>query len=148
MASAFETAATAIISIFNAEFAAEGFVMIPDRLHDSLGRYRVDVGISPDEERPMMRDRNTAEHYLTVQFFGLWTDEISPDTQVNPFKITGYAERFKTALRDASVPSSGSLWYFDIDRLQFPDDPTGNKSRFVASIRAFGNNTGLIETTG
>lgn len=149
MASAFETVATAVITVFNTEFAPEGFTMIPDRLHESLGRFRVDVGISPDEERANIRSRIMQEHYLSVQFYDLWTDEISPDTQVNPFKITAYAERFKEALRrsQATDPGTGDVWYFDVDRIQYPNDPTGNKTRFVASIRAFGNNTNLVETT-
>jgi hypothetical protein len=147
MASAFEQVATAIIAAFNTEFAPEGLTMIPDRLHESLGRYRMAAGISPDEERPRSADRNTSEFYFTVQFFGLWDDTVDPGTQINPFQVTGYAERFKTALRDASFAASGDVWFFDIDRLQYPPDPTDNKSRFVATIRAYGNNTNLLETT-
>lgn len=148
MASAFETVATAIKTVFETEFAAEGFKMIPDRLHESLGRERVAVGIAPTEERANLRSRIMSEHWLEVQFFDLWTDEISPDTMVNPFKITGYAERFKDALRrsQATDPGTGSVWFFDVDRITYPNDPTGNKTRFVATIRAFGNNSNLVET--
>lgn len=148
MVSAFESIALGVKSVFETEFAAEGFQMIPDNIHEALGRDRVAVGIAPVEERPNMRNRLVAEHYVEVKFYGLWTDEIHPDTVVNPYTITGYAERFKRALRTAKAndPGTGNVWFFDVDRIQFPNDPTGNKTRFVATIRAYGNNTGLIET--
>lgn len=144
--SAFQEIAEAVIATFEAEFAAEGFKMIPDRLHESLGRYRVDVGISPTEEAPTIRDRNTENHYVLVQFYDLWDEKIDPTTQVNPYKITAYAERFKRALRDSQDPGTGRVWYFDVDRILFPNDPTGNKSRFEMTIRAWGGNSNLIET--
>lgn len=147
--SAFETVATAVKAIFEAEFLAEGLTMIPDRLHESLGRYRVDVGISPIDEGPTMRDRLVQETFCEIQFYDLWTDEISPDTQVNPFKITAYAERLRDALRRARAtdPGTGQVWFFDVDRTTYQNDPTGNKTRFHMRIRAFGNNSDLIETT-
>jgi hypothetical protein len=147
--SMFERVSDAIITIFNAEFAAEGYVMIADNLHEALGRYRVDVGIAPVEDRAMSNNRMVQETWVEVKFYHLWTEEISPDTQVNPITITNYAERLRDALRvgQSVFASDGSVWYFDVDRVQYPNDPTGNKSRFVMTIRAFGNNTNLIETT-
>lgn len=149
MASAFESIATAVMAIFEAEFAPEGFTMIPDRLHESLGRYRVDVGISPEDETPTLRDRNTKHHMVLVQFYDLWTDEIDPTTQVNPYKITGYADRFQAALRAGQQAFAGTdrVWYFDVDRVRYPNDPTGNKTRFEMTIRAWGDNNNLVETT-
>jgi hypothetical protein len=148
--SPFQTVATAIIAIFEAEFAAEGFKMIPDRLHPALGRHRVDVGISPTEEAPNGRNRLVQETWAEVRFYDLWTDEIDPATQVNPYRITAFAERFRDALRraHATVPGTGDMWYFDVMRTTYPDDPTGNASRFHMTIRAFGNNSALVETTG
>ena len=139
----------AVIAAFNAEFAAEGFVMIPDRLHESLGRKRVAVGISPDEDSPNSRTRIAEEHYLTVQFYGLWDERIDPETQINPSIVVGYASRLKEALRQTQVadPGTDAVWYFDVDRVRYPNDPTGNKSRFEMTIRAWGSNQNLVETT-
>lgn len=147
--SPFEAAATAIIATFNAEFSTEGYVMIPDNLHESLGRERVDVGISPVEDAVNTRDALVQETWVEVKFYHLWTHEINPNTQVNPYQITAYAERFRDALRRAQPtdPHTGQVWYFDVRRIQYPNDPTGNKTRFVATIRAYGNNSGLIETS-
>lgn len=147
--SAFESVAEAIITVFNAEFAPEGFIMIPDKLHPSLGRNSVAVGVSPTEDIASVRNRLVQETWALVQFYNFWTDEIDPETLVNPYVITAYAERFRDALRRASAqdPGTGQLWYFDVDRITYPDDPTGNKTRFEATIRAFGNNSNLVETT-
>lgn len=148
-ASSFQAVAEAIIATFNAEFAAEGYVMIADNLHESLGRTRVDVGVAPVEDVVNIRDSLVQETWVEVKFYHLWTQEISPETQVNPFQITAYAERFRDALRRsfATDPHTGQVWYFDLRRVQYPNDPTGNKTRFVATIRAFGNNSGLVETS-
>jgi hypothetical protein len=149
MASAFETVALAVKQVFEEEFEAEGFTLIPDKIHESLGRHRVACGIHPEEEGPNMRNRIMQETFVEVRLYDLWTDEINPETQINPFKITGYAERFRDALRRAAAqdPGTGEVWFFDVDRTTYPDDPTGNKSRFHMRIRAFGNNSNLVETT-
>lgn len=145
----FTIISTAIIDAFNAEFAAEGFVMIPDRLHESLGRRRVDVGVSPTEDAPNMRNRIAEEMYVEVQFYGLWDESIDPETQVDPSVVTGYAARLKEALRTARAqdPGTAAVWFFDVDRTRYPNDPTGNKTRFEMTIRAWGNNQNLVETT-
>jgi hypothetical protein len=148
--STFEAVASLIIDVFNTEFSAEQFVMIPDELHESLGRTRVDVGIAPVED--IVRESNgiVQETWVEIKFYDLWKQEISPDTQVNPYRITAFADRLRDALRVARVqdPGTGQVWFFDVRRVQYPRDPTGNKSRFVMTVRALGNNNNLIETTG
>jgi hypothetical protein len=147
--SPFEIIATAVKTAFEAEFASEGFTMIFDNLHESLGRARVDVGISPDEDIVNARNALVQETWVEVKFYDLWTDEINPNTVVNPTRITGFAHRFRDCLRRAQTtdPGTGAVWYFDVRTVRYPNDPTGNKTRFVATIRAFGNNSNLVETT-
>lgn len=147
---AFEIAGTAIQQVIEQEFAAEGFTAVFDNLHDAQGRYRVDIGIAPEEDLASPGNILVQETNLIVKFFNLWTDEISPDTIVDPRIITTYAERFRRALLASKVttPSTEQVWWFDVRRVTFPDDPTGNKSRFWAYIRCFGNNAGVVETTG
>lgn len=147
--SAYEVVATAIKAIFEQEFADEQLVMIFDNLHESLGRSRVDVGIAPDEDVVSPANAQVQETWVEVKFYDLWRQEISPETQVNPVRITNFAERFRDALRrqQATDPGNGQVWFFDVRRIRYPNDPTGNKTRFVASIRAYGNNANLIETT-
>lgn len=147
--SAYEVVATAIKTIFEDEFSEEGFTMVFDNLHESLGRKRVDVGIAPDEDVVSPANAKVQETWVEVRFYDLWRQEISPDTVVNPVRITNFAERFRDALRrqQATDPGTGQVWFFDVRRVRYTNDPTGNKTRFVASIRAYGNNANLVETT-
>lgn len=148
--SAYEIAATAIKVVIDTEFEPEGITAIFDNLHDAQGRYAVAVGIAPEEDATMNGNALVNETILEVKFYDLWTDEIDPETVVNPVKITTYAERFRRALRSAKAtdPATQQVWYFDVRRTRYPNDPTGNKSRFVSTIRALGNNAVLVETTG
>lgn len=147
--SPYEAAATAIKAAIDAEFAPEQIVAIHDNLHESLGIKRVSVGIAPIEDTVMGNNNVVQETMVEVRFYDLWDPEINPDQSVNPFKITAYAERFRNAIRrlSATTPGTGQVWYFDVRRIAYPNDPTGNKTRFHATIRAYGNNSGLVETT-
>jgi hypothetical protein len=150
MASAFETVAAELKTIIDTEFAAEGITAIKDNLHESLGRTRAEVGIAPVEDVVTDRNANVQETIVEVRFYDLWVQEISPSTMVDPSKIAGYAERFRNAVRVSQLGAAGTgrMWYFDVRRIAYPSDPTGNKTRFHATLRAYGNNSGLVETTG
>lgn len=146
--SPFETVARIVIDVFNTEFADLGLTMIPDNLHESLGRDRRAAGISPNEDASMLSNRVVQETFMTCKVYDLWTNEIDPETMVNPFSITAEAERFRQALsRGHQDPGTGQVWYFDVMRVRYPNDPTGNKSRYEMDLRAMGNNAALIETT-
>lgn len=146
--SPFEAVATAVKAVFDSEFAAEGYTMVFDKLHESLGMQRVEVGIAPTEDVVNERNNIVQETWVEVRFYDLWKREIDPKTQVNPVRITAFAERLRDALRRARAtdPGTNQVWYFDVRRVTYPDDPTGNKSRFHMTIRAYGHNSGLVET--
>lgn len=149
MPNSFVTTASAIKAAFDTEFAPEGFVMRFDRLHESLGEKRVDVGIAPVEESVTASNALVSETILEVRFYDLWkTRQMSPDRTVDPTRITDFAERFKRCLRTHEDPRTGQTWYFDVRRVTYPPDPSGNTTRFHATVRALGNNSNLIETTG
>lgn len=147
--SPFESVANALKDIIDNEFAPEGYKVIFDNLHESLGRQAVAVGVAPMEEAPW-NDALALEIWVEVRFYDLWKQEISPDTVVNPTRITAFAERLRDAVRRYNKDYFGTsrLWFFDLQRIQYPNDPTGNKTRFHATIRAYGNNAGLVETSG
>lgn len=144
--SAFEEVATAIKIAFDNEFAAEGFTMVLDDLHEAMGRTRVDVAIAPVEDRVNPRNNIVQETTVEVKFYDLWDERIQPNTVVNPSKIAAYAERLRNALRDKRTVGTSTTWFFNIGRTTYPRDPTGNKTRFVMEITAYGNNAGLVET--
>lgn len=145
----YETVATAVKAIIDTEFAAEGVVAIHDNLHPALGTKRVSVGIAPVYETPRPGNMIVQETWIEVRFYDIWKKEITPETVVDPRKIAGYADRFRRAVMAARVTAgTDQVWFFDVMRVDYPNDPNGNKTRFVASVRAFGNNDALIETSG
>lgn len=146
MASAYETLATALKAIIDAEFAAEQFVAVHDRLHESLGATRTEIGISPENWRPMPNQRSIKLTYVLVQFYNRYDLDIDPTQKVDPLVIAGYAERLESAIQttQASTPGTGEMWYFDVESVDFPQDPTGNKSRFHMVVLGRGDNAALI----
>ncbi len=146
MASAYETLATALKAIIDAEFAPEQFVAVHDRLHESLGSARTEIGISPENWRPTPQNRNVKLTYVLVQFYNRYDLDIDPSQRVDPLIITSYAERLESAIQtqQASTPGTGEMWYFDVESVDFPQDPTGNKSRFHMIVLGRGDNAALI----
>lgn len=144
----YEQVALALKSIIDTEFAPQNVTAIHDRLHESLGTDRVEVGISPESWRPKARDRNSLETFVLVQYYDIWDKDIDPNQQVNPIVITNKASRFMRAVQNhqASAVGTADVWYFDVESIEFPNDPTGNKTRFHAIIRAHGQNHSILET--
>ena len=141
--------ADALKQIIDGEFADLGIVAQHDELHEALGLNKPAVGIAPLYDQPRTSDYNVREHYLHVQFFNTWQKMVDPTQSVNPFTITEMSHRFLRAVKafnrgDVNITEA---WYFLVERIDYPRDPTGNKTRFVATIRALGNNAGIVETS-
>lgn len=149
MASPYSICAAALEQIINGEFADLAVAARHDNLHESLGRGERFVGIAPTEETVNNRNGLVQETWIEVRFYNPYPQEIDPRTEVDPRIVAEQAERLRAAIRDFHVTSSGSdeVWYFDCQRVTYPNDPTGNKSRFHMSIRAFGRNSALLETS-
>jgi hypothetical protein len=139
-------ASEAVAQIITDEFAAEQIAPIHDQIHESLGTDRVTVGIAPAAETLDARNATVNVYTIEIRFFDLWDKEIDPEQTVNPRKITMYGNRLKRAIEQAQFQSDANVWYFRWVRTDYPNDPTGNKTRFIMRIEALGDNTSLIET--
>lgn len=139
---------TALKQILDAEFAPA--VAVHDNLHESLGYQRAEIGIAPLRDVPRSSSMIMQETWVEVKYYDLWDPQINNEQSVNPQIITAKAHRFREALRTEQVTFEGSpdVWFFDLTNIEYPNDPTGNKTRFVATIRAFGDNAALVETRG
>jgi hypothetical protein len=146
--SPYAEAADAIKTIIDACYATEGWTALHDNLHPAIGQNGVRIGIAPDEEAPRAGNMIQNDISITVKMYRRWDADVDIDKKVDPREITGYAERFREALREYNGPNTGNVWYFNLIRIRYPNDPVGNKSRFEADLVAYGNNTALIETTG
>lgn len=136
----------ALITLLTSAFAAEGFSVSSDYLHASIGADGTKIGVSPLRSNPGNRDNNVLEMQIFVQFYGKYKLMVDPKQKVDPSAIEGYAERFREALRTAD-PKTGSVWYYQLTSVNYPLDPTDNKTRFEATVVARGNNTALLETS-
>jgi hypothetical protein len=87
-------------------------------------------------------------HDIFLQFYGPFVADVDPFQEVDPRAITTKAERLRQALMSETNVGAPEVWFFNILQTRYPNDATGNKSRFEMSIRAWSNDTSLVETTG
>ena len=135
-----------LLNVINAEFAYDNITAYSDKLHESMGLNGIKVGVSPISTRPKPGNSAVQEILLLVQFYGLWDKMVNPDQQVDPTIITGYFSRFQAAVEanQDAVAGTNAVWFYEIIDCQFPDDPTGNKTRFEATVRGYGDNLALV----
>jgi hypothetical protein len=139
-------ARAALKAVIDTEFATEGFTAANDRLHGSLGWKGTVIGLSPIQAAPQVQEQAVLRSRIMVQFYGKWDKKIDPTQSVDPVTIETYAERFRNAIRTGD-PDSNSVWFFRLISIQYPPDPTGNITRFEATVEAVGNNSALYETS-
>jgi hypothetical protein len=146
MASPYAQAADRLKTIIDAEFAPETYTAIHDNLHPAVGQEGTRIGIAPEAEeaRPGRAIENDIS--ITVKFYRRWDAQVDENKKVDPRVISEFAERFRAAIRDNNEVGTDSLWYFNLVRIRYPRDPTGNVTRFEADIIAYGTNSALTET--
>jgi hypothetical protein len=137
----------AVGTVIGTEFAAEGIVVRPDKLHESLGQGTPIAGSYPEGERPHASGI-VATTVITVQVFMAWDPQIDPTQAVDPALIEAWSWRFQRAVKTAAMPNVQNLSYYNVAEILYPDDPTGNKTRFYATVIGYGANPSIGETTG
>lgn len=147
MPSNYALSAGALETIVNSTFAAEGIVAIHDKPHPALGYDGPVVGIFPSYDQPNTRTKVAEEAYVEIHYLDAWDKQVNPTQAVDPRIITEKAFRLKRAIKTANVHLGSNMWFFNVERTEYPDDPTGNKTRFFMVIRAWGNNPALAETS-
>lgn len=134
-----QEASNALKTLLGTVYATEKIPVVADKLHGSLGEKGAIIGLSPSISKPWSRNQMVLETEILVQFYGKWIKKVDPTQRVDPTTITAFAQRFREGLRTADVKSPGS-WYFSLVRITYPDDPTGNKTRFEAVVLSRGSN--------
>ena len=141
---------TRLITILKKEFEAEKVEFRDDKIHESLGMEGPVAGVYPELSEEAFGQGLVQETTVEVQLFGQWTREINPEQTVSPASIEEWAERLRRAVNKdgQGTPGTDHLWYYRVMRITFPDDPTANKTRLVATIMAESTNAALVETSG
>lgn len=136
----------AIMGAITAEFAADGIAVHSDKLHDSLGDEGPVAGVYPDREAPGTAGIDS-DMVIMVQVFRTYVRDIDPRQQVDPAEIEEWAWRLQRRFRDESTVNDPKAWWWNVRDIDYPDDPTGNKSRFVMTLVGYGPNATIVETT-
>lgn len=133
----------AITTAFAAEIAG-GWAIAQGKLHPSYPGDRAGVptfGVYPQAETEgrLVLDQDTT---IIVQLFLPWTKRIDPAQVLDPTALEGYAERLREAHYTAQLSQvgTGSFWEWRVTRIDYLLDPTGQVTRFEATIRAKGQN--------
>lgn len=137
-------------AIFDAEFASEAVTLEHDKLHEALGSDNAYAGIYPVESRwgAGRGGGVMLEHFAIIQYYDFWDKQIDPAQTVDPRDITAKATRLMRAIQinTASPAGSPEVWYYNVIYVSYPDDPTGNKTRFHMTVRGYGDNLAILET--
>lgn len=135
-----------LITLLKETYAAEQFPVRSDKLHRSLGDGGTVIGVYTNSTAHA-RDALVGEINITVQFYGHYKLEVNREQTVDPAVIEAYAERLRATIRaNKSLPHTPGVWYMNVERTLYPEDPTGNQTRYEMTIRAYGNNTALLES--
>lgn len=116
------------------------------KLHPSLGgdaTYGF-AGTSPEDETPLGRDHNTLGPLVLVQVFLPWPKVVDNDRTEDPAAIEQLAEDFREEVRQRQDTATEEVWFMRVERLWYPDDPVGQKTRFYAHVRGMTQNTATI----
>lgn len=140
---------TRLIALLENEFAADNVDVRDDKIHDSLGQTAPVAGVFPtagdEDPRTVITQRTT----VMVQLFRQWDKEIDPEQTVSPAGIEDWAHRLRKAVQaDGSFLGDEGLWFYRVTRIEYPPDPTGNITRLLATVQAWSQNAGVVETTG
>ena len=135
----------AVKTIVAAVYATEGWTAGDDKFGRSMGKDEAHdqafISVTPDFARERPLKALILDVQVTVQFYlgydAVPDETISRDSSI----IEGYADRLRLAFEGAgSRVDTGDAWYLRLTGIEYYDDPTGNKTRFEATIVGEGVN--------
>ncbi len=135
-----QAAATAVKSIFATTFSSEGWTLADDRLLRAAGKDATQSAIYPVIAQEKSSQVQELIVTLTVQLYLKFDPEPNEDYVVDPNVIIGYADRFRRAFQGNSTGTTNDMWWMRFTGVTYPVDPTGNVSRFEATIEAHCSN--------
>lgn len=143
-----ETAARErLIGVIEAEFS--GLEVRSDKLNESLAQDKALGAVYPGTATESPRNGFVLDTVVYVQLFRKWSNRLDAKQTVDPAEIEEWAERLRRACQDdLSTPGNVHVWYFRVQRVDYPPDPSGNISRLLAAVLVESQNPALVETTG
>jgi hypothetical protein len=127
--------------VVEAEFAAEGYVVEDDKLPRAAGRDgAARLAVYPDRERQSFRDANVLDIAVVLQVYLPYTAEPDETIAYDPGLIEAVADRLRRAFQTESDGATEDFWFLHLTDIEYPDDPTGNRSRLEATFSACATN--------
>lgn len=121
--------------------------ILPGKLHPSKAQDHMTIGVYPGSEAESQRvlDQTTVVY---VQLFLPWQKKVDPEYVVDPTPLEAAAQAFREAFLAGTHPRAGTtgVWDFRLVAIDYGDDPTGQRTRFLATVQGMGLNyaeTGL-----
>jgi hypothetical protein len=140
--------ASELRAVLEGEFNGEGITVYDDKLLVASGENAAQIGIYPEGEEEYPGNANALLVTVNVQVYNSWSSEWAndPDQHVDPSTIADWADRFRRAVKthNATRGRVDNLWYFRVTRIQYGDDPTGNRTRFEATVIGVADNDGEV----
>ena len=130
---------TAIKNLISTVYTTEGWTAGDDRFGRSKGKDQAEdvaaISVTPLYERERPGQAEILDLGILVQFhlgFAAVPDEnIVRDSTV----VEGYGDRLRAAFAGAGCRvDDGDAWYLRFTAIDYPVDPTGNITRFEATI--------------
>lgn len=141
-----------LIEALTAEFKPEGIRFLHDKLHDSKGREGHIGAIYPGPTQVQPGNELVLEPTAYVQLFGKWTAEVDPDKTIDPTPIEDWAERIRRACHgdgfEGTTAADEHLWFYGVQRIDYPPDPGGNISRLLVTVVGKAQNAALCGASG
>jgi hypothetical protein len=139
MASPATAARERIKDVIAAEFTAEGWTATDDKFGRSKGmgepHTEASISVTPDYERERPGRALLLDVGITVQFYLGYDAEPDETISRDSTIIEGYADRFRSQFEGAGCRvDDGDAWYLRLTNIEYPEDPTGNKTRFEALV--------------
>lgn len=132
-------------AIVETEFSPESVTVEADKLLRAAARDgRTRVACSPISEGEVPRNVNELEVSLLLQYYLPFKEKPDENYAVDPVAIEAIADRIRRAFRAQSGGTTSDMWFLRLRRIEYPDDPTGNKTRLEAQITAWCDNPAAL----
>lgn len=145
MAAAATLVRARVKEVVEAEFAAENYHVADDKLPRAAGRDgQVALACYPESERESFRDANVLDITVVLQLYLPY--EAVPDEHIerDPTEIEELAARLRSAFRTQSNGNDADFWFLRLTNIEYPDDPTGNRTRLEAQFAACAQNEAVL----
>lgn len=122
-------------TIFETEFATEGWTVADDKLVRAAGKDgSTEVAVYPEDESPNPQRYAELQVECVLQLYLAYEAVPEEHLVVDPTIIEGYGDRLRKACQGNQSGNDSDFWFFNVTSIHYPDDPTGNKSRLEATF--------------